>query len=123
MVDGGQLAHQRHLIHGLIEVDVTDARHIIRTHRTTTGETLSFTAFILACLGRAIDQHKSLLSYKQEKMMNQPTNNAFRRRTAASLGTGVTLGLVLGIATGNIALGLVLGILAGGLGTILKKRA
>lgn len=64
MVDGGLLARQKHLIHGLIEVDVTDARQIIRTYKVTTGETLSFTAFILACLGRAIDQHKQLLTYR-----------------------------------------------------------
>lgn len=64
MVDGGQLARQKHLIHGLIEVDVTAARQIVRTHKAMTGETLSFTAFILACLGRAIDQHKQLLTYR-----------------------------------------------------------
>ncbi len=33
MVDGGRLARQKHLIHGLVEMDVTDARRSIANTR------------------------------------------------------------------------------------------
>ena len=64
MVDGGRLARQKHLIHGLVEVDVTCARQAIRDHKTSTGETLSFTAFVMSCLGRAVDMNKHMQAYR-----------------------------------------------------------
>ena len=41
------------MIHGLLEVDVTRARARLREHKATTGESLSFTAFLAACLAKA----------------------------------------------------------------------
>lgn len=49
-----------HQIHGLIEVDVTEARRHLRKHEEQTGEALSFTAFITTCVARAVDENKSL---------------------------------------------------------------
>jgi pyruvate/2-oxoglutarate dehydrogenase complex dihydrolipoamide acyltransferase (E2) component len=48
----------RHRMLGLMEVDVTAARQLIRAHKEQTGEGLSFTAFVLACLGQAIDRNR-----------------------------------------------------------------
>lgn len=53
-------AAKTRIIHGLVEMDVTCAREFIRQHKARTGESLSFTAFIIACLGRAIDENKTL---------------------------------------------------------------
>jgi pyruvate/2-oxoglutarate dehydrogenase complex dihydrolipoamide acyltransferase (E2) component len=64
MVDGGRLGRQKHVIHGLVEVDVTRARQAIRDHKLQTGEALSFTAFIMACLGRAVDMNKRMQAYR-----------------------------------------------------------
>jgi len=64
MVDGGRMARQKHLIHGLVEMDVTDARRLIRDHKAKTGETLSFTAYIMVCLGRAVDMNKHMQAYR-----------------------------------------------------------
>jgi pyruvate/2-oxoglutarate dehydrogenase complex dihydrolipoamide acyltransferase (E2) component len=50
--------HHKPMMHGLIEVDVTKARAYLRDVKARTGESLSFTAFIIACLGRAVDEHK-----------------------------------------------------------------
>ena len=47
-------------IHGLIEVDVTRARAFLREHQANTGESLSFTAFIATCLGKAVDENKAM---------------------------------------------------------------
>ncbi len=60
MVDGGRMGRQRHTVHGLVEFDVTLARQAIRQHKQATGETLSFTAFVVACLGKAIDMNKHM---------------------------------------------------------------
>lgn len=64
MVDGGRLARQKHLIHGLVEMDVTDARRSIREYKAKTGETISFTAFIMVCLGQAVDMNKHMQAYR-----------------------------------------------------------
>jgi pyruvate/2-oxoglutarate dehydrogenase complex dihydrolipoamide acyltransferase (E2) component len=64
MVDGGRLARQKHVIHGLVEIDVTRARQAIRAHKAQTGEALSFTAFIMACLGRAVDMNRRMQAYR-----------------------------------------------------------
>jgi len=48
------------MIHGLLEVDVTDARAFLRDHHDRTGESLSFTAFIISCLARAVDENKDV---------------------------------------------------------------
>jgi pyruvate/2-oxoglutarate dehydrogenase complex dihydrolipoamide acyltransferase (E2) component len=64
MVDGGRMGRQKHTVHGLLEVDVTLARRALREHRARTGEALSFTAFVLACLGRAIDANRHMHAYR-----------------------------------------------------------
>ena len=60
MADGGRLGREKHLVHGLVEMDVTDARRAIHEQRARTGEGLSFTAFVIACLGQAVDKDKSI---------------------------------------------------------------
>lgn len=64
MVDGGRLARQKHIVHGLVEIDVTCARQAIRDYKAKTGETLSFTAFIMTCLGRAVAMNKHMHAYR-----------------------------------------------------------
>ena len=44
------------------------------------------------------------------------TKTDYRKRIAIRMGTSVTLGIVLGTATGKTALGLVVGIIIGGIG-------
>ena len=64
MVDGGRMGRQKHTVHGLVEFDITLAREAIRQHKAQTGEALSFSAFFLACLGKAIDQNKPMHAYR-----------------------------------------------------------
>ena len=56
--------HQMHIIHCLMEVDVTKPRQFIREHKSRTGETLSFTAFIAICLAKAVDENKMTHAYR-----------------------------------------------------------
>ena len=57
--------HHKPMIHGLIEVDVTKARALLLDHKVRTGESLSFTAFIMSCLGRAVDENKAVHALRQ----------------------------------------------------------
>jgi pyruvate/2-oxoglutarate dehydrogenase complex dihydrolipoamide acyltransferase (E2) component len=50
-------------MHGLIEVDVTRARAFLRDHKAKTGEALSFTGFLIACVAKAVDEHKAVQAY------------------------------------------------------------
>ncbi len=60
---------RKHMVHGLIEVDVTKARQYLRDHKARTGESLSFTAFITACLAQAIDENKSLQACRKGRKL------------------------------------------------------
>jgi pyruvate/2-oxoglutarate dehydrogenase complex dihydrolipoamide acyltransferase (E2) component len=52
------------MIHGLLEVDVTGARAALREYKARTGESLSFTAFLGACLAKAVDEHKAVQAFR-----------------------------------------------------------
>ncbi len=64
MVDGGRLGLKKHTIQGLVEFDVTQARESMRQQKAMTGEALSFSAFFIACLGKAIDLNKRMHAYR-----------------------------------------------------------
>lgn len=64
VLDAGWLARRRHMIHGLLTFDVTEPRLRIATHKARTGETLSFTAFVLYCLGQAVEADRSVHAYR-----------------------------------------------------------
>jgi pyruvate/2-oxoglutarate dehydrogenase complex dihydrolipoamide acyltransferase (E2) component len=53
------------IMHGLIEVDVTRVRAHLREQKAHTGEPLSFTAFLIACLARAVDEHKAVQAFRK----------------------------------------------------------
>jgi pyruvate/2-oxoglutarate dehydrogenase complex dihydrolipoamide acyltransferase (E2) component len=55
-----ELSWIAHAIYGMLEVDVTVARKYIADHKARTGESLSFTAFIAVCLGKAVEEHKEV---------------------------------------------------------------
>jgi len=65
MVDWLGLMHRQHTVHALLEVDVTDARRAIREHRARTGAGLSFTAFVVANLARAVDEDRRMHAYRR----------------------------------------------------------
>jgi pyruvate/2-oxoglutarate dehydrogenase complex dihydrolipoamide acyltransferase (E2) component len=53
------------MMHGLLEVDVTRARAFLREYKAITGESLSFTAFLIACLAKAVEEHKAVQTYRK----------------------------------------------------------
>ncbi|WP_112237268.1 2-oxo acid dehydrogenase subunit E2 [Kribbella monticola] len=64
VVDTGRASRRRHSVHGLFEVDVTKARQALRAHRRDTGEALSFTAFVVSCVARAVAADPAVQAYR-----------------------------------------------------------
>jgi pyruvate/2-oxoglutarate dehydrogenase complex dihydrolipoamide acyltransferase (E2) component len=59
-----RVARHKYIMRGLVEIDVTRARQSIWEHKARTGESLSFTAFLAACVGHAVDMNKSVHAYR-----------------------------------------------------------
>jgi pyruvate/2-oxoglutarate dehydrogenase complex dihydrolipoamide acyltransferase (E2) component len=57
-MDVGRIGLKKHHIKGLLEIDVTDARRKIKGKRAGTGEKISFTSWLLFCIGRAVSEHR-----------------------------------------------------------------
>jgi pyruvate/2-oxoglutarate dehydrogenase complex dihydrolipoamide acyltransferase (E2) component len=64
VVEAGNLSAHRNLIHGLLEFDVTRARQLIHAHKAKTGDSLSFTAFLISCLAQALVAYPTLQAYR-----------------------------------------------------------
>jgi pyruvate/2-oxoglutarate dehydrogenase complex dihydrolipoamide acyltransferase (E2) component len=64
MVAARRSVQRKSMMHGLIEVDVTRARAFLREHQAKTGESLSFTAFLTACLAKAVEEHKAVQAFR-----------------------------------------------------------
>ncbi|GAA0927749.1 hypothetical protein GCM10009554_08860 [Kribbella koreensis] len=64
VIDAGRASRRRHSIHGLFEVDVTAARKALRTQLRDTGEQMSFTAFVVSCVARAVAAEPAVQAYR-----------------------------------------------------------
>jgi len=64
VVDAGYLGSGRHVIHGLVEVDVTKARELRRLLSARENTRISFTAFVVASLSRAIASNPKVQAYR-----------------------------------------------------------
>ncbi len=56
---------RKHMMHGLVEMDISKPHRYIHEYKARTGESLSFTAFIATCLARAIDEDKYMHAYRK----------------------------------------------------------
>jgi pyruvate/2-oxoglutarate dehydrogenase complex dihydrolipoamide acyltransferase (E2) component len=64
VIDAARMGRRKNIIHGLIEVDVTGARQRLHDHKAQTGEALSFTAFIVTCLGQAVETTRTVHAFQ-----------------------------------------------------------
>jgi pyruvate/2-oxoglutarate dehydrogenase complex dihydrolipoamide acyltransferase (E2) component len=60
-----RLGEQKHIVHGLVKVDVTMVRQFIREYEAATGTDISFTAFIVTCLGKAVTMNERVHAYRK----------------------------------------------------------
>ncbi len=56
IVDAGYLGTGRHVIYALLETDVTRAREKMQAYYARSGEKLSFTAYIVNCFAKSIEE-------------------------------------------------------------------
>jgi pyruvate/2-oxoglutarate dehydrogenase complex dihydrolipoamide acyltransferase (E2) component len=66
-IDTLRWAKKRHEIVTLLEVDVTAARKAIRSHRASTGQALSFTAWVVSCVAKAAAEHAGVHAIRRGK--------------------------------------------------------
>jgi pyruvate/2-oxoglutarate dehydrogenase complex dihydrolipoamide acyltransferase (E2) component len=59
----------RNRMHAFVEVDVTEARARLRAQRERTGERRSFTAFVVCCLARAVDEHREVQTFRRGRRL------------------------------------------------------
>ncbi|MBI3203891.1 MAG: 2-oxo acid dehydrogenase subunit E2 [Myxococcales bacterium] len=64
IIDALEVGMRRHMVHALLEFDVTRALQLIRAQHESEGYKLSFTAFLVASVARAIDGDKRLHAYR-----------------------------------------------------------
>lgn len=64
VADAGWLGAGRPTLHALGEADVTEARRFIRERRALTGESLSFSAWVMHRLGLAIAEEPEVQGYR-----------------------------------------------------------
>ncbi len=60
---------KQNTIHAILEVEITTPRGIIREYRERTGESLSFTAYVVTCLAQAVAEHPRLNSFRKGKSL------------------------------------------------------
>ncbi len=65
IVDALHEARKSSVVHALVEFDITDARSKVKEFRRASGKPLSFTAFLVFCLARAIDENKMVHAYRR----------------------------------------------------------
>lgn len=65
------VTHQKNTIHSFTEVDISEARSLMKEHFEETGEKLSLTAYIVSCLSQVLKQHPELNSFRKGNRLIQ----------------------------------------------------
>jgi pyruvate/2-oxoglutarate dehydrogenase complex dihydrolipoamide acyltransferase (E2) component len=60
IIESCDFALKKHRMLGLFEADVTEARRKLRSYGEQTGESISFTGWIAACVGKSVGEHKQV---------------------------------------------------------------
>jgi pyruvate/2-oxoglutarate dehydrogenase complex dihydrolipoamide acyltransferase (E2) component len=66
-LDTLDIGTKKHHVPFLLEVDVTGARDYIRELKERTGEGLSFTGWVMKCIGQAVSEHKHIQAMRKGK--------------------------------------------------------
>jgi pyruvate/2-oxoglutarate dehydrogenase complex dihydrolipoamide acyltransferase (E2) component len=64
-LDTLDLGIKKHHIPFLLEVDVTEAREYMREFKARTGDKLSFTGWVMKCIGQAVSEHKHIQAMRK----------------------------------------------------------
>lgn len=61
-------SRRKDIIHGMFEIDVTESRRMLN-ERAVAGEDLSFTAFLISAVARAVDDDKIMHGYRRRRRL------------------------------------------------------
>jgi pyruvate/2-oxoglutarate dehydrogenase complex dihydrolipoamide acyltransferase (E2) component len=64
-----RILSRRPAMNGLFDVDVTEARRLIGDEAARSGDRLSFTAFLTACLARAVDENRGVQAFRRGRRL------------------------------------------------------
>ena len=67
IIDLVEQGAKKHHVKAIITLDVSETRAIFRKYKEETGNGLSFTGWIIACVGKAVSKHKELNAFKVRK--------------------------------------------------------
>ena len=59
----------RNPMEGLLEVDISRPRALLRAHRERTGDAWSFTAFVIGCVARAVAEQPQVQAFRQGRRL------------------------------------------------------
>ncbi len=62
-IDAGKLSQHKHVVHGLLEIDVSSVMSFVHTFKKEHGEKLSITAILVHALAQAIERHPEMHAY------------------------------------------------------------
>lgn len=63
VIDVADIGRKRNTMRGLLEVDITNARSLLSQYHSRAGEKPSFTAFVIRCVARALEDDKSIQAF------------------------------------------------------------
>src|SRR6266498_4319464 len=69
VIASASVTKEKNAIHGFTEVDITEPRRLIKEYFERTGEKLSLTAYVVACLAQVIKEHPQLNSFIKGKRL------------------------------------------------------
>ncbi len=58
---------KKHNVHALVDFDITETRKMIKQHFEKTGEKLSFSAFMINCVGKAVSDNKRVHALRKNR--------------------------------------------------------
>ncbi|NJN55795.1 MAG: 2-oxo acid dehydrogenase subunit E2 [Anaerolineae bacterium] len=68
-IDVLEHGRKKHHIPLLLEIDVTEARAYLRQIKAESGQSLSFTAWIMKCVGQAVSEHKHVHALRKGRRL------------------------------------------------------
>jgi len=69
VIASATVTKEKNVIHSFTEIDITEPRRLIKKHFEKTGEKLSLTGYIVACLAQTIKDHPQLNSFIKGKRL------------------------------------------------------
>jgi pyruvate/2-oxoglutarate dehydrogenase complex dihydrolipoamide acyltransferase (E2) component len=69
MIDWLDLMQRRHIVHALLEIDITAARRAIHAYRRNARQRLSLTTFVVSCVARAVADDPQMHAYRRGRKL------------------------------------------------------